>query len=284
MKIFTPIIAVLECITKYFKAFVFILIVIILLISINPPAQQPNLAKIQLKGMILDSSMLRAQIDELHQYPSLKGVLLVVNSPGGAVGASVEISDLIKELAEKLPVVVHTEGVMASGAYYASIGASKIYANRGALIGSIGVIFSGANIKPLLDKIGYEPQTIAAGEYKEIGTHYRDWSAKERTFIQNLIKEEYDTFITDVANARKLDLANAQQFAEGKIFNATKAKKLGLIDDILSRNQAIAQLKNLSGVEKEEWLEKSSWQSYIDSALESSLSSVFSALFGVGLQ
>lgn len=284
MKIFTPIIAVLECITKYFKAFVFILIVIILLISINPPAQQPNLAKIQLKGMILDSSMLRAQIDELHQYPSLKGVLLVVNSPGGAVGASVEISDLIKELAEKLPVVVHTEGVMASGAYYASIGASKIYANRGALIGSIGVIFSGANIKPLLDKIGYEPQTIAAGEYKEIGTYYRDWSAKERTFIQNLIKEEYDTFITDVANARKLDLANAQQFAEGKIFNATKAKELGLIDDILSRNQAIAQLKNLSGVEKEEWLEKSSWQSYIDSALESSLSSVFSALFGVGLQ
>lgn len=284
MKIFTPIIAVLECITKYFKAFVFIFIVIILLISINPPAQQPNLAKIQLKGMILDSSMLRAQIDELHQYPSLKGVLLVVNSPGGAVGASVEISDLIKELAEKLPVVVHTEGVMASGAYYASIGASKIYANRGALIGSIGVIFSGANIKPLLDKIGYEPQTIAAGEYKEIGTYYRDWSAKERTFIQNLIKEEYDTFITDVANARKLDLANAQQFAEGKIFNATKAKELGLIDDILSRNQAIAQLKILSGVEKEEWLEKSSWQSYIDSALESSLSSVFSALFGVGLQ
>ena len=284
MKIFTPIIAVLECITKYFKAFVFILIVIILLISINPPAQQPNLAKIQLKGMILDSSMLRAQIDELHQYPSLKGVLLVVNSPGGAVGASVEISDLIKELAEKLPVVVHTEGVMASGAYYASIGASKIYANRGALIGSIGVIFSGANIKPLLDKIGYEPQTIAAGEYKEIGTYYRDWSAKERTFIQNLIKEEYDTFITDVANARKLDLANAQQFAEGKIFNATKAKELGLIDDILSRNQAIAQLKILSGVEKEEWLEKSSWQSYIDSALESSLSSVLSALFGVGLR
>lgn len=284
MKIFTPIIAVLECITKYFKAFVFILIVIILLISINPPAQQPNLAKIQLKGMILDSSMLRAQIDELHQYPSLKGVLLVVNSPGGAVGASVEISDLIKELAEKFPVVVHTEGVMASGAYYASIGASKIYANRGALIGSIGVIFSGANIKPLLDKIGYEPQTITAGEYKEIGTYYRDWSAKERTFIQNLIKEEYDTFITDVANARKLDLANAQQFAEGKIFNATKAKELGLIDDILSRNQAIAQLKILSGVEKEEWLEKSSWQSYIDSALESSLGSVFSALFGVGLQ
>lgn len=284
MKIFTPIIAVLECITKYFKAFVFILIVIILLISINPPAQQPNLAKIQLKGMILDSSMLRAQIDELHQYPSLKGVLLVVNSPGGAVGASVEISDLIKELAEKLPVVVHTEGVMASGAYYASIGASKIYANRGALIGSIGVIFSGANIKPLLDKIGYEPQTIAAGEYKEIGTYYRDWSAKERTFIQNLIKEEYNTFITDVANARKLDLANAQQFAEGKVFNATKAKELGLIDDILSRNQAIAQLKILSGVEKEEWLEKSSWQSYIDSALESSLSSVFSALFGAGLQ
>lgn len=284
MKIFTPIIATLECITKYFKAFVFILIVIILLIMTNPPAQQPNLAKIQLKGMILDSSMLRAQIDELSHYPSLKGVLIVVDSPGGAVGASVEISDLIKEIAEKLPVVVHTEGVMASGAYYASINASRIYANRGALIGSIGVIFSGANIKPLLDKIGYEPKTIAAGEYKEIGTYYRDWSAKERAFIQNLIKEEYNTFITDVANARGLDPTNAQQFAEGKVFNAAKAKELGLIDDVCSRNQAIAQLKLLSGVEKEDWLEKSSWQSYIDSALESSLDKAFSALLGVGLR
>lgn len=276
--IFAPILAVLDCINKYFKAFIFLTLVLVLIISFSTPTQQPNLAKIQLKGMILDSNMLRAQIDELRHYPSLKGVLLVVDSPGGAVGASVELSDLVKELAEKLPVVVHTEGVMASGSYYASINASKIFANRGALIGSIGVIFSGANIKPLLEKIGYEPQSIAAGEYKEVGTPYRHWSDKERAYLENLIQEEYATFVADVATARGLNPTHEHKFADGKVFNAARAKELGLIDGVISRNQAINELKTLSGVDKEIWLEKSPWQGYLDSALESSLSYLTSAL------
>ena len=142
----------------------------------------------------------------------------MIDSPGGAVGASVEMADLIKELANTMPVVVHTEGIMASGSYYAGVYASKIYANRGALIGSIGVLFNGANLQELFKKIGYEPQIIAAGEYKEIDAYYRDWTQKERAYIQNLIQEEYQTFITDVAKARNLELKDSSKFAEGRVF------------------------------------------------------------------
>lgn len=283
-KLFSPIVAVLECITKYFKAFVFLLIVALLLLSTREPTQHPNLARIHLKGAIMDSSMLRTQIEDLRNYPSLQGVLLVIDSPGGAVGASVEMADLIQELASTMPVVVHTESVMASGAYYAGAYASRIYANRGALIGSIGVLFSGANIKELLRKIGYEPQVIAAGEYKEVGAYYRDWTQKERAYIENLIQEEYQTFITDVAKARNLELKDSSKFAQGKVFNAAKAKELGLIDDVMSRNQAIDKLKELAKVEDAIWLQKSSWQSYIDTLVESSASKVLSAMLGIGLQ
>ncbi|MDL0080180.1 signal peptide peptidase SppA [Helicobacter zhangjianzhongii] len=283
-KFFAPFIAILECITKYFKAFVFLLIVAVLIFSTREPKQHPNLARIHLKGAIVDSAMLRTQIEDLRNYPSLQGVLLVIDSPGGAVGASVEMADLIKELASTMPVVVHTEGIMASGSYYAGVYASKIYANRGALIGSIGVLFNGANLQELFKKIGYEPQIIAAGEYKEIDAYYRDWTQKERAYIQNLIQEEYQTFITDVAKARNLELKDSSKFAEGRVFNAAKAKELGLIDDVISRNQAIDKLKELAQVEEALWLEKSSWQGYLDSLVESTLSRMLGSMLGVGLQ
>ena len=121
-------------------------------------------------------------------------------------------------------------------------------------------------------------------EYKEVGAYYRDWTQKERTYIENLIQEEYQTFIIDVAKARNLELKDSNEFAQGKIFNAAKAKELGLIDDVLSRNQAIEKLKELSKVEDVIWLQKSSWQSYIDTLVESSVNRVLSAMLGIGLR
>lgn len=283
-KLFTPITCTLDFITKYFKTFVFLTILAFIALATSEPTQTPNLARIYIKGMILDSASLRAQIDEINKYPSIKGALLVIDSPGGALGASVEMADLIKSLKAKMPVVAHAEGVMASGSYYAGAYASEVYANRGSLVGSIGVIFNGFNIEELLQKIGYKPSVISAGEYKEVGAYYRQWSAKERAYIENLIKEEYEMFVADIANARGLKVADSDSFAQGKIFNAPKAKSLGLIDDIGSRDDAIEALKRLSGVENPQWLEKSALQSYMDRALESSASVALGALFGMGLR
>lgn len=278
------IVSTLDFITKYFKTFVFLFIVLLVITSNSEPVQIPNLAKIELKGAILDAGAIRKQIKQIEKYPSIKGVLLVIDSPGGAVGASVEIADLIKELDSKLPVVAHAQGVMASGAYYAGAYARKIYANRGSLVGSIGVIFAGGNIEELLGKIGYKPSVLKAGEYKEIGTAFRAWSEKEREFLQNLINEEYDIFVRDMVEARGLKMEDSTKFAEGKIFTAKSALDLGLIDAVGSQNQAIEELKNLSKVKQERWLEKDKFESFMDSLVESSASLVIGALSGLSLR
>ena len=284
-KVFRPIgraiVSVLDFITKYFKTFVFLFIVALILSPSGEPTQIPNLAKIELKGAIINANAVRAQIEQIKKYPTIKGVLLVIDSPGGAVGASVEIADLIKELNAKIPVVAHAQGTMASGAYYAGAYSRKIYANRGSLVGSIGVIFPGSNIEELLGKIGYKPSVLKAGEYKEIGTPYRAWSEEERELLQNLINEEYDIFVSDMVEARGLKKEDSTKFAEGKIFTAKSALELGLIDALGSQNNAIEELKNLSKVKQERWLKKDKFESFMDSLIEGSASLVLGAFSGL---
>lgn len=272
-KIFDMITIPLDFITKYFKAMVFLLIVVVLVVSITPSSSNisaPNLAKIYLKGPIIDSEGIAAQIDKILATPSIKGVLLIINSPGGSMSASVEISDMIAELKQKMPVIAYVEGVMASGSYYAGMYADKIYANRGSLIGSIGVIFNGVNIADLAHKLGIEQQAIAAGEYKEIGTFTRKWTPQERAFLKNLIDEEYHMFVSDVADARGLDSKTSKEYADGKVFSAKKALKLGLIDTIGTQNQAIEMLKTLSEVKDPIWLKKDRFEAYLDKIVKTS--------------
>lgn len=263
----------LDFITKYFKALVFLLILIILLITLLPQGSEiktPNLAKIHLYGHIIESEDIHTQIEKILKNPNIKGALLLIDSPGGAMAASIEISDMIRELKEKMPVVVYVQGAMASGSYYAGMYADKIYANRGALIGSIGVIFSSVNIEDLAHKIGIKTQGVAAGKYKEIGIFTREWTPPEKEFLQDLINEEYQMFITDVADARGLEPKNAKEYAEGKVFTAAKALKLGLIDTIGTQNEAIETLKNLSQVENPIWLKKDKFEAYIDKFIKTS--------------
>lgn len=272
-KIFNLILMPLDFITKYFKAMIFLLIVIILIVSVSPSSSDistPNLAKIYLQGPIIDSEGIANQIDKIIATPSIKGVLLIINSPGGSVSASVEISDMIAELKQKMPVITYVQGVMASGSYYAGMYADKIYANRGALIGSIGVIFDGLNISELANKLGIQQQTIAAGEYKEIGTFTRKWTPEERVFLKDLINEEYNMFVSDVADARGLDVKASKEYADGKVFSAKKALQLGLIDTIGTQNQAIEMLKTLSEVKDPIWLKKDKFEAYLDKIIKTS--------------
>lgn len=271
-KFFGYISSILDFINKYFKTFVFLVIVIFLisLFSDDTTSKSPNLAKIYLQGPIISSDSIRNQIEKIKSNSGIKGVLLLIDSPGGSMSASVEISDMIAELKQKMPVVAYVKGIMASGSYYGGMYADKIYANRGALIGSIGVIFSGVDIKGLMDKIGIKEQGIAAGEYKEMGTFTRQWNPKEKEYMQNLIQEEYHMFISDVALARGLDVKNYHQYAEGKVFSAKNALKLGLIDVIGTQDEAIDMLKNLAQVSDPVWLKKDILDNYIDRFAKSS--------------
>ncbi len=270
-KLFSPITATLDFIQKYFKSLIFLLIVILLLLPAGSESvKPPNLAKVDLAGPIMDSSKLVKQLDELANEKSIKGVLFVVNSPGGAVAPSVEISLALKRLKEKKPVVAYAAGTMASGSYYASIWADRIVANPAATIGSIGVIMEGMNIKGLIDKIGIKPQVVKAGKYKEAGTPFREWTKYERKEIETHVFDIYKMFVEDVAKARSLDPKHPEKFADAKIFIAKKAKEAGLIDEIGSIKTAEALTKTLSGVTEARWKEKSKFEQYMENFAEQS--------------
>ena len=141
------------------------------------------------------------------------------------------------------------------------------------------MIFAGGNIEELLNKIGYKPTVLKAGEYKEIGTAFRAWSEKEREFLQNLINEEYAIFVSDMIEARGLKKEDSAKFAEGKVFSAKSALELGLIDALGSQNDAIEELKALSKVKEQRWLEKNKIDSFMDKLIESSASLFVGAIF-----
>lgn len=274
-KIFTT---PLEFINKYFKALVFLVIVLILLLASgdNSDIKEPNLAKLYLTMPLYESESFRAQIEKIKANKNIKGALLIIDSPGGTISASIEIADMIKELNNQMPIIAYVQGAMASGSYYAGMYASDIYANRGAIIGSIGVIFSGFNIAELLNKLGIKEQGLKAGAYKEVGTIMREWSAIERQYLNDFLQEQYKMFWSDVIAARgkKLKSEDYKIFAEGKVFSAKNALNLGLIDNIGSMQEAILALSQKSGVESPVWLKKDRFEDYMDRFLNATMAKI----------
>ena len=251
--LFAPFTAFLDFLQKYFKALVLLLVLILLFgVMQKKSLQKPNLTEIRLTGPIISAKEILKKI-EAAQKPNIKGVLFVVNSPGGAVAPSIEISLAIKKLSQKKPVVTYCSGTLASGSYYASIWSKEIIANPGSIIGSIGVILEAPDLQKLLDKIGVEPQVVKAGKYKEVGTPFRPWKPYEKAELNKVIQDTYDMFVHDVAKARGLDLAKQNEFADAHIFTARQAKKVGLIDKVGTYFDAKKEVEKLSGVKKPIW-------------------------------
>lgn len=285
--LFSPIVAILDFITKYFKTIVFLTILYFFVLDTNDNLVQDNsnanLEKIELVGPILDIYKPLDEIIKAKNDEKIKGVLLVVNSPGGAVAPSVELAYAIKELALKKPVVVYASGVIASGSYYASIWANKIVANPGSMVGSIGVIMQGTNVQELLDKVGVKTQVVKAGKYKETGTFTRAWTSYEKEELEGVIKDTYKMFVSDVAKARKLKLSDYPNFAEGRVFTASQAKKVGLIDEVATITSAQRSLIKLSKVKKAVWKKEDRIDKFLDRLISETAMKV-STLFSTGLK
>jgi len=263
-KLFYPIIEILDFITKYFKTFAFITIVYFIVVSLDENGKVGNLQKIELFGTISNIDKVMQQIENAKKDKNIKGVLFVVNSPGGAVAPSVELSYAIKELSSIKPVLAYASGTMASGSYYASIWANKILANPGAIIGSIGVIFQGVNLKELMDTIGVKTQIISLGKYKNTGTMFRQWNSYEKEELEKVIKSTYDMFISDVSLARNLKKENHSQFADAHIFTSLQGKEVGLIDEVATLSKAKKEIIKLSKVSKPIWKKRSKPDKFLD--------------------
>ncbi|MBL0709125.1 MAG: signal peptide peptidase SppA [Sulfurimonas sp.] len=253
-KLLSPITSTLGFIQNHFKAMIFVLILFLIFApSSDEDFTTYNLQQINLIGPIMEVSEVLEQINKATTNKDIKGVLLIVDSPGGAVAPSIEIAYAIKRLQSKKPVVVYASGTIASGSYYASIWADEIIANPGSMVGSIGVIMQGANLSELMQKIGISSQSVQAGEYKQIGTPNRKWRSFEVDELNKVIQGTYEMFVSDVADARGLDAKKQGEFANAHIFTASQAKDVGLVDALGVKYDAKTTLVKLSGVKKPIW-------------------------------
>lgn len=279
-KLFSPITGLLGFIQKYFKSLIFLLILFLLFSNSKTDLYQPNLMEIHLSGPIFESDTVLEEI-EAAEKKYIKGVLFVVDSPGGAVSPSIEIAEALKRLKQTKPVIAYAAGTMASGSYYASIYADKIIANPGAMIGSIGVIMQGVNAAELLDKIGLKEQTLSKGKYKQMGTMSREWTKDEKAEIDRLLGDTYHMFVSDVAKARGLDINASSSFADAHVFSAYRAKEVGLIDMLGTHHDAQKAVEQASKVSVSHWKKEDKMDRLLKRVVQESSTQIFSLFSGL---
>jgi len=279
--LFSPIVALLSFLQNYFKSLLFLLILFLLFQATDHDSlRQPNLIKVHLTGPIMGSKSVLDQI-KMAEDEMVKGVLLVVDSPGGAVSPSIEIAEAIKRLKETKPVIAYAAGTMASGSYYASIYADKIVANRGSMIGSIGVIMQGYNIEEIMQKLGVKEQTVSKGTYKQMGTITREWNSAEKAELDRLIGDTYAMFVRDVAEARGLDINNSATFADAHVFSAMRAKNVGLIDALGTLYDAEKMVEKESGVNVPIWSRESKIDKLLNRVVGESVAKIYTLFSGL---
>ncbi|DAB35009.1 MAG TPA: signal peptide peptidase SppA [Sulfurospirillum sp. UBA12182] len=273
---------IITYINNHFKAMLFLLLLFLLFNPFGKEAlQQANLTTIKLDTQIENIDKLLVQIEEAHQNPHIKGVLLQVDSPGGALAPSIELSMAIKRLNEVKPVIAYASGSMTSGSYYASIWTRKIIANPGAFIGSIGVLFQAPNIEGLAKKLGISEQVITAGAYKQMGTFTRAWNEQEKAALNELIQNAYMLFVSDVASARGLKIEDAKNFADARVFIAHKAMKNGLIDEVGSIYQAQIELEKMANVTNPIWEKPSEMELFLQELKGTNVLNLFNLKSGL---
>ncbi len=171
-------------------------------------------------------------LKEAVEREDIAGVVLRINSPGGAVAPSQEIYNYIMEHRSRKKIYASIATVGASGAYYVASACNRVYADAGSIVGSIGVIFTISQIRDLLDKLGIKPVVIKSGRFKDVGSPFRDMTPEEREYIKGLLDEIHERFIRDVAAGRGLPYDEVKRLADGRIYTGETAKRLKLVDRV----------------------------------------------------
>lgn len=228
----------------------FFLTIIIVLLQKNVPMGE-KVALVRIEGPIIDSKNAIEEIKDYVNNPSIKAIILRVDSPGGAVAPSQEIYEEVRKAASKKTVVVSMGSVAASGGYYISSAATRIIANPGTLTGSIGVIMEIPNIEGLMNKVGIKTEVIKSGRHKDIASVFRGRTKEEREILQAVLDDVHEQFIKAVAEGRKMVPDDVRKIADGRVFTGKQAKALGLVDELGNLEDAIKSASKLAGIKGE---------------------------------
>lgn len=183
-----------------------------------------------------------AELDKALKNKNIKGIVLRVNSPGGSALASAVINNKIKEVNKVKPVYVSIGGIAASGGYYISADAKKIFADKGSLTGSIGVVSLIPNVKELVEKIDINIEELKKGEYADIYSLTNEVTKDklDKIYASNL--KVYDEFLNVVSEGRDLNREYVHSIAQGKVWLGEEALELKLVDKIGGIEDTISNL------------------------------------------
>jgi protease-4 len=208
-----------------------------------------RVAIVEVEGIILEVDDLLRDLKGFRDNPSIRAVVVRINSPGGVVGPTQEIHDALLKFREAgKPVVASLGSIAASGGYYIAVAADRIYANPGTLTGSIGVIMQMPNVDGLLKRVGVDYVVVKAGQYKDLGNFARPMRADERQVLQSLLDDVHGQFIDAVATGRKLQRERVATFADGRIFSGVQAKTLSMVDALGGLEDAVNAAGTLAGL------------------------------------
>lgn len=218
-----------------------------------PTRNTPYIAGIKFKSEINAdfADNVIAKLQYAQNDANAVGVLLEVDSPGGVVVPSQEIYDAVKVLAGVKPIVAYVRSIAASGAYYSIAPSSEIIANRGSLVGSIGVIMQGFEVNELLKFLKIQNTTIKSGSLKDAGSPFRPMTSADKNYLNDMINQIFAIFVTDVKAVRpSISQTDLNLMLDGRVVLAPQAQKLNLIDGIgtldFAKNRIahLAQLKS----------------------------------------
>ena len=176
-----------------------------------------------------------------------RAMVLDIDSPGGSVSASDYLYRSVAKVAVEKPVVASIRGVGASGAYLIGCAAQKIVAIPGSLVGSIGVISIRPVFEELLQRLGIGVSVNKSGALKDMGAFWRQATDEEQQKMQELVDGFYDDFVSVVAEARRMDVDAVRGLATGEVFRASRARELGLVDELGDLDRAIDIAAEMSG-------------------------------------
>ena len=213
-----------------------------------------RVAVVEVAGQIgarLNPRELSRTFSSIASNPRYPAVVLDIDSPGGGAAASEALYLAAKRLSDKKPVAAAIRGVGASGGYMIACAANPIFALPTSVVGSIGVIWTAPMISEALDRVGVKMRTRAAGEYKDMGSLFRETTPEEDEKLDALIQSVYERFVDIVAEGRpELSRDQVADLASGEIHTGAEAHELGLVDQLGDLSDAVEWAANAAGIEK----------------------------------
>jgi len=186
------------------------------------------------------------QIERADEDDAVDALLVKLDTPGGQVVPSDDIRNAAADFDG--PTVAYATDVCASGGYWIASGCDELWARRGSIVGSIGVIGSLVNVSELADELGISYERFVAGKYKDAGMPLKELSPDEREYLQGLIDGFYDDFVERVAEGRNMD-PEAVRDTEARVYLGDDAHELGLVDDLGDRSAVEDHVENLLDAE-----------------------------------